>query len=167
MLRTRLLILFFPLLFSTLLAQKFYPDDPVDHDPDNTPIEKPAFVDLSPTFDMMENTFGSQAEKTLRRAQNVNTLGQVPDSSWFTNRIGKRVMSIEELVRGGDTTGGPDTNGPLTVVGSSLTAVTPGLTVRDSRGDLYYLIFDRKGYPRLATAAGIISAKFFHPVIIR
>ena len=162
MLRTRLLFLFLPLLVTGLLGQKFYPDDPIDRDPDDSSMEKPKFVDLSPTFDMLINTFGSEAEDTLRRAQNVNTLGEVPDSSWFENRIGKRVMSIEELVRGADTTGGPDTSAPLTVVGASLTAITPGLTVRDSRGGLYYLIFDRKGFRNLATAAGIISAKFFY-----
>jgi hypothetical protein len=162
MLRLRLLALTFPLLFTGALAQKFYPDDPIDRDPDNLAIDKPEFVDLSPTFDMMESTFGSQAEKSLRRAENVNTLGEVPDSSWFTNRIGVQVMSIDELVRGADLTGGPDTSAPITVIGSSLTAVTQGLTIQDSRGDRYYLIFDRKGFPNLATAAGMIGAKFFY-----
>ena len=162
MLRFRLLALLFPLFVAGASAQKFYPDDPIDRDLDNLTIEKPKFVDLSPTYDLAENTFGSQAEKTLRRAQNVNTLGEVPDSSWFTNRIGTQVMSIEELVRGGDLTGGPDTSRPLKVVGSSLTAVTEGLVVEDGRGDRYYLIFDRKGYPNLATAAGMISSKFFY-----
>jgi hypothetical protein len=33
-------------------------------------------------------------------APNVNSLDEVPDSAWFTNRIGRRAMSLEELVRG-------------------------------------------------------------------
>ena len=43
-------------------------------------------------------------------ARNVNTLGEVPDSSWFTNRIGRRPMTIEEIVRGPNTGDGPDTS---------------------------------------------------------
>ena len=34
------------------------------------------------------------------RAQNVNTIDEVPDSSWFTNRIGARPMSVDGAVRG-------------------------------------------------------------------
>jgi len=34
------------------------------------------------------------------RAQNVNTIDEVPDSSWFTNRIGSRAVTIDEAVRG-------------------------------------------------------------------
>ena len=33
-------------------------------------------------------------------APNVNSLDEVPDSAWFTNRLGARAMSIEELTRG-------------------------------------------------------------------
>ena len=35
-----------------------------------------------------------------RRAQNLNTIDEVPDSSWFTNRVGTRPLTIDELVRG-------------------------------------------------------------------
>ena len=37
------------------------------------------------------------------RALNVNTLDEVPDSSWFINRIGVRPMSIAEILRGANT----------------------------------------------------------------
>ena len=33
---------------------------------------------------------------------NVNSLDEVPDSTWFTNRIGRRDMSMAEIVRGPD-----------------------------------------------------------------
>jgi len=161
MLRFRLLVFLLPLFCPILPAQKFYPDDPILKDEDSLNIEKPQFVDVSPTFDIIENTFISPADKALLRALNVNTLGEVPDSSWFENRIGIRDLSIEEILEGGDTTGGPDLSGPLTVIGSSMTAITEGLSVRDTRGNLFYLIFNRKGYPNLATGAGIIASKFF------
>jgi len=138
--RILLYILIYFVFSGNLLAQKFFPDDPIRKDEDNLNIEQPAFMEISPTYDMVENTFGPKVQP-ISRAQGINTLGEVPDSSWFTNRIGIQEMQIEELIKGGDSTGGPDLSGTLTVTGSSLTALTPGLTVRDSRGDSYYLIF--------------------------
>src|SRR5262245_44521088 len=35
-----------------------------------------------------------------REAINVNALDEVPDSSWFTNRIGKQAMTAEDAARG-------------------------------------------------------------------
>ena len=87
-------------------AQRFFPDDPIKKDMDNLPIAKPAAIELNPTYDMIENTFGLEDAGKLLRAQNTNTLGEVPDSSWFTNRIGIRDMTPEELARGADRTGG-------------------------------------------------------------
>jgi len=40
-------------------------------------------------------------------ALNVNTLGEVPDSSWFTNRLGRYDMTIDEVVRGPNQVEGP------------------------------------------------------------
>jgi len=41
------------------------------------------------------------------RARDTNALDEVPDSTWFTNRIGARDMSAEEAVKGPDTKGAP------------------------------------------------------------
>ncbi|HUV12868.1 MAG TPA: hypothetical protein VMY18_04435, partial [Acidobacteriota bacterium] len=107
-------------------GQKYLPDDPIQKDHDNLPIERPVRVELSPTLDLVENTFGSEAGP-LVRAENINTVGEVPDSSWFTNRMGTREMTFEELVRGADTAGPPDTSSPLTVLAGSLGSVTDGI----------------------------------------
>ncbi len=80
-------------------AQKFYPDDPIAEDRDNLPIDAPGELELSPTYDLLENSFAPpELEDPVPRAMNVNTLGEVPDSSWFVNRIGVRDISIEELL---------------------------------------------------------------------
>jgi len=55
MFRIRLLALLFSLLVASASAQRFYPDDPINQDPDNLSIDKPKFLDLSPTFDLAEN----------------------------------------------------------------------------------------------------------------
>src|SRR5262245_59984443 len=68
-------------------APRFYPDDPVWQDDDRAfdaskavPIEDPN------GFDFIVNTFTSPGERRDVRALNVNTVDEVPDSSWFTNR---------------------------------------------------------------------------------
>src|SRR5205814_8334803 len=43
-----------------------------------------------------------------RRAQNLNTIDEVPDSSWFTNRAGTRALTTEDIFNGPDTSAGPD-----------------------------------------------------------
>ncbi len=143
-------------------AQMFLPDDPVKRDYDNLPIEKPAQIELSVSYDTIENTFGLTNTGELLKAQNVNTLGEVPDSSWFTNRIGIRDMTLDEIARGADRTGGPDTSSPLVIEKAGLLSFTEGLVVRDSRGDSYYIIFDPAGMANMATGAAVVANKFFY-----
>ena len=126
------------------------------------PIAKPKEVDLSTVFDMVENTFRHRPKGTAPPAMNVNTLGEVPDSSWFTNRIGARKMPVEEIARGAATVGPPDTGGPLTVIAPKSGGITPGFTMRDARGNVYFVKFDPAAHPNLSTAADVIGSRFFH-----
>lgn len=153
------------LLFITQAqAQKFLPDDPIAKDPDDLPVSKPAHVELSPSYDAVENTFGFHNTGEPVRAQNTNTAGEVPDSSWFTNRMGTRDMTLEELARGANRTNGPDTLNTLTVVAAGLESFTEGLVVLDSRGDRYYLIFDPAGMANMATGAAVVANRFFYAI---
>ncbi len=151
------------LLAATAREPKFYPDDPILVDRDDLPIEKPAAIELSPTYDILEKTFAPIAiEGEIPRAMNVNTLGEVPDSSWFQNRIGVREMSLEELTTGPSGGGRPEL--PLTVVSGKATGITPGFTVRDARGTVYFVKFDPGPHPNLSTAADVIGKNFFHAI---
>ena len=145
-------------------AQKFYPDDPIQEDHDDLPIEKPGVLELSATYDVIENSFVNKVEGPILRAANVNTLGEVPDSSWFTNRIGVHSMSIEELVRGPNQVGGPDLSEPVTIISGKVGGITPGLVVRDRRDNVYYVKFDPRVHPNLSTAADVIGKMFFHAI---
>jgi len=140
---------------------KFLPDDPLRADRDDLPIAEPAVLEISPTMDILENTFGDEGGP-LVRAQNTNTLGEVPDSSWFTNRLGLRLMTVDEIVRGGDTTGGPAPDGPLTIEWAGLGVTTEGICLRDRRGHHYYIKVDPRAYPNMATGADLISTKLLH-----
>ena len=141
---------------------RFLPDDPVRVDPDHLPIAKPAPVELSNVYDVLENTLRHRPRGRVAAAMNVNTLGEVPDSSWFTNRIGVRSMTVGEIVRGAATVGPPDVAGPLTVIASKSGGITPGFTMRDARGNVYFVKFDPASHPNLSTAADVIGSRFFH-----
>src|SRR5258706_10293471 len=68
-------------------ARRFYADDPLWRDDDMRNIPQPAGHDLSKSYEFMANTFG-QTARSFGPALNVNTVGEVPDSSWFTKRLG-------------------------------------------------------------------------------
>ncbi len=86
---------------SALEGGKFKPDDPLSVDPDDLSISQPTDRPLSKTIDLLQKTFTKPREGEVQ-AQNIDTLGEVPDSSWFTNRMSRRVMTIDDLVRGPD-----------------------------------------------------------------
>ena len=80
------------------------------------------------------STFRQSLGQSLRQARrtqtgvvagNVNTIDEVPDSSWFTNRILARPVSIEEAVRAAGTGDGP-ASGQWTVSPQRKLASRPG-----------------------------------------
>jgi hypothetical protein len=159
----RKLVILTVLVAAPAWAQKFYPDDPILVDRDDLPIDKPGEIELSPTYDVLEKSFAPMDPGLeIPRAMNVNTLGEVPDSSWFRNRIGIRDMSLEELARGPVGGGRPEL--PLTVVAGKATGISPGFTVRDAKGKIYFVKFDPLPHPNLSTAADVIGKNFFHAI---
>ena len=140
---------------------RFRSDDPVAIDHDALPSPLPDEQKVDDYYDGLENMFAPQGEGVIRRARNINTVGEVPDSSWFTNRLGVRAMTVAEMARGPDRSGGP-APGTWTVVGAKSRGITPGFTIADSRGDRYLIKFDPKRNLEMATAAEVISTKFFH-----
>src|SRR5918994_7088242 len=94
------------LAIGVVTAQKgprFYPDDPLTTDNDTLlDASGVRLRDLSEGYDYLTNQFGDPGDEQAIRAVNVNTLDEVPDSSWFTNRIGQRPMSAAEVARGSD-----------------------------------------------------------------
>ena len=143
-------------------SRRFYADDPIWHDPDMQDIPPVATFELSKSYEFVNETFGESA-KSRGRALNVNTLGEVPDSSWFTNRLGRHDMSIEEIVEGPDTVDGP-APGTWHVMGRPDSGTTPKFTIRDARGDLYLIKLDPSDAPELPSSVELISTKIFHAI---
>ncbi|MBI4165974.1 MAG: hypothetical protein HY508_09605 [Acidobacteria bacterium] len=147
-------------------ARKFYVDDPLENEPEPIHVEKVARRRLSDVYDLFAGVLTRRGEqKTKARpipAQAVNTLGEVPDNAWYTNRHYRHPMSIEELVRGPGDQNPPDAAGPLIVVSAKTEGITPGFVMEDSRGRRYNVKFDPSSNPEMATAADVIVSKFFY-----
>ena len=94
------------------------------------------------------------------RAENLNTIDDVPDSGWFTNRIGTRALTTEELVRG-PIAGGPPDPSRWVIIREKISGAHPGMTARDAKGQTWFLEFDPPYYPEAATAAVVMATKFF------
>ena len=141
---------------------RFYPDDPLWRDDDMRSIAEPAEHDLSKSYEFIANTFGETA-RSFGPALNVNTLGEVPDSSWFTNRIGQYDMTVDDVLRGPNEVDGP-APGQWLVTGRPDSGITPKFTIRDARGDTYMIKLDPASNPELPSSVELISTKLFHAI---
>ena len=146
------------LLIPTLLqGQKFYPDDPIRTLPAPLAVGEMRNRNLDEVVDF----FLESAHWTPRAATpagEVNTLGEVPDSAWFTNRHAYRRLTRDELQRGAGNRNEPVP--PFTVVGGKAEGISPGFRMRDSAGRLYFVKSDPLSNPEMATAADVIVSKF-------
>jgi hypothetical protein len=139
---------------------KFYRDDPLQREPETQDASKVQEWEIPLTPDLVHNMFGQPGDRTPNvRAQNVNTADEVPDSNWFTNRIYSRPVTIEEISRGPNTIDGP--SGRWTVIRGKSAGVSPGFTVRDDKGVVWFVSFDGKENPIAPTAAATVATKLF------
>ena len=90
------------------------------------------------------------------RAQDVNALDEVPDSTWITNRIGIRDIPIDELRRGPNQGDNPFDHRPWKITGAKDGGMSIGFRFEDAKGDKYLLKFDEKDAPEMETATHAI-----------
>ena len=140
---------------------RFLADDPLTQDPETQDASGAKFVDIELAPDLLLNLFTKPGDATPNvRAGNVNTIDEVPDSGWFTNRIYARPLSAAEIVRGPNQSP-PPAPGPWTIVSAKTSGVSPGFTARDSRGVRWFVQFDTAGHPRAATSAVPVAMRLF------
>jgi hypothetical protein len=142
---------------STAASPRFYDDDPIwrERDTQDASGMKPLDVDL--LVDLTTNLIGPRSVDA-GRARNVNSVDEVPDSSWYTNRAGARALTSADVFTGPDTTNGPEP-GTWTVTSSKSDGVTPGFTIKDSKGQLWFVKFDPPGYRGMATGTEVAVTK--------
>jgi hypothetical protein len=139
----------------------FRTDDPLAREPETQDAGQVQEWTIDLFIDLAVNLFAQPGEPaTGVRAANVNTIDEVPDSSWFTNRILARRVSIDEAVRGPQEGSGP-AQGIWTIVAAKQVGAAPGFTARDSAGETWFVSFDARGYPEAATGALLVANKIF------
>ena len=155
--------------FSTFVASgeqrsalRFRPDDPLMVDNDRAiDVGRIEEIEESDIYDFFASTFLSPGGEQDIPALNVNTIDEVPDSSWFTNRYRDRLPSADVLARGPDTLPSLDITGWPVSEGKD-SGATPGFRLRGPDGGSYQLKFDAPAHPEMATAAEVIGAAFYH-----
>ena len=151
-------------LFSTgaaMQGQRFYPDDPITRAPESQDASKAAPYDPSQMYELVFNLFVNSKHKASGlRAKNINTIDEVPDSSWFTNRIGTRPITTEEITKG-PLVGAPPDPSKWVLTREKTAGAHPGFTAMDAKGDTWFLEFDPPEFPGGATGAVAIATKIF------
>lgn len=171
---------------TSLVAPSAATRGPLTHDPvtwyedDRRHIERPEERDPNLIWDMIDDSIvlpvsrATRPDRLVRRvgtifggehvrpAVNVNALEEVPNSSWFTNRIGLFPMTPAAAAQGPGDGAGPDTTAAWTVTSAKNEGVTPGFVIHDACGDAFLIKFDPPHSLGMTTRAGVISARILH-----
>jgi hypothetical protein len=139
---------------------KFYDDDPLMRTLDTQDASKTQPRPISQMLDAAINLFGRPGLQDVGRAEDINTIDEVPDSNWFTNRAGTRPITPDEMYRGPSEGTGP-APGRWTV-SRKANGVSPGFTITDERNRRYFVKFDPPGFPELGTGAEAVVTRLFH-----
>jgi hypothetical protein len=140
---------------------RFFPDDPIQAMPAPLPVTKLQKQSINEGLDFLVQSSRWKARPATPAAA-VNTLGDVPDSEWFTNRHGRRRMTRQELQEGGYSGDAPVP--PFTVIRGKSDGIMPGLVMEDAKGRRYYVKSDPPDHPEMATAADAIVSKFLYAI---
>ena len=150
--------------------QRFYPDDPLWIDDDRAfDASKAIKAEVSEAYDFAMNSFTKLGDRRNVRAMNVNTIDEVPDSSWFTNRMGRRALTLAEINRGPDTVEKFDATDWVIVADKGAPGFQPGFRAYDARDkrpspQIYQLEGDTEDYPELASGGELIGTFFYHAI---
>ena len=142
-------------------APRFYPDDPIAREPESQDASKAKVYEIQQMYEMVYNLFVTPDYKPSgARAENINTIDEVPDSSWFTNRVGSKPIMIEELVKG-PLEGAPPDPSHWVLTREKTAGAHPGFTATDAKGDTWFLEFDPPYFAEGATGAVEVATKIF------
>jgi hypothetical protein len=145
---------------------KFFDDDPISRVPESQDASGAEEWDIDLFYDLMYNTFATpRVTKTGWRAQNLNTIEEVPDSGWFTNRILARPLSADELLLGANATPqgelGARSGGKLTIIRPKDVGAAPGAVVRGPGGETWFISFDPPCCPEAASGSIMVASRLF------
>jgi hypothetical protein len=146
---------------ATTAGQRFYNDDPIAREPESRSAAGAKPLDLALFYEYAYNLFVTGRRPTFNiRAGNINTIDEVPDSSWFTNRIGTLPITTELLVRGPNSDVRPAPE-KWVLLREKSSGTNPGFTAQDANGRTWFLQFDIPEFPEGGTGAVEIATKLF------
>ncbi|HEY8076027.1 MAG TPA: hypothetical protein VIF62_17995 [Labilithrix sp.] len=172
-------------------ARRFPVKDPVWRDTDLDPVniacakraseKEPSHVACAPepyisplVWDGADNIFFRPVAKIFavdppQEARNVNAFDEVPDSAWFTNRMGKKKPSFDELLRGAckesDMLDGSKATPETWVIDQGKpNGASPGFRMKIDGKKKYMFKTDSKEQPERPSAASAIGAAIYHAV---
>ena len=149
-------------------ASRFPVAAPLWQDDDMQPFGPPAQEYVSPmVWDVGDQTLFYPLTRVFAvdpagESINVNALDEVPNSSWFENRIGLRPMTPDEVALGPCAPGSGDPPTPWTVTGAKPNGANPGFIIRDASGQHHLVKFDGLVQGPRATAADVVVSKLYH-----
>ena len=143
-------------------------EEPMWDDPDRQPFAGPPEEYVSPfAWDAADQTIFRPLARFWAvdpggEAINVNSMDEVPDSSWFTNRIGMNDVTLDALARGAcpEDTLDPEA-GPWTVTDAKPNGANPGFIIEAADGRKWLLKFDGLDQPARATSADVIGSRVY------
>jgi hypothetical protein len=150
----------------TAPLRRFPQQQPMRSDPDMVPFApRPAKYESPQVWNTVDNMFfrplsAALAVKRARNAKNVNALDEVPDSSWFTNRI-DTIAADPQTFADGPCKEPPDPGGPWTVIGGKPNGQNPGFLVQHASGRRYLFKLDGGSNERASTA-DVIGSRFYY-----
>lgn len=118
---------------------------------------------VQPGVDLLDfSRWIRKATGSSKEAFNASALDEVVNSSWFTNRNFIEPLRPEEVLAGPNTVDGPDQSQGWTVIRAKTVGVTPGFTIRDTRGDSYVIKLDPPGNNGLNSTTDVIVTKLLY-----
>jgi hypothetical protein len=143
---------------------RFADSPPVWDEGDRQPVAVPDEIDYEKTYYYFNNIVRRPIINTIEaaripRAGDVNSVDEVPASSWFTPRLGYKEVSPDELLHGVEIIGPPVP--PFTIVRAKTSGSNPGFFAEDSRGQRYLVKFDPREFPAIETTTALIVNRLF------
>jgi hypothetical protein len=151
-------------------AGRFRLADPVWVDADaNSLVKSPAAYESGQGTDFADQVVLRPLARTFalpleHEALNVNSLDEVANSTWFTNRVGWFPMSARDAARGACRDSPPldPARAPLWVVSSKSNGGDIGFVVKAADGRRYLLKLDGQKQPPQPTTGDVVGSRIYY-----
>jgi hypothetical protein len=148
-------------LRSSAGAPRFYEDDPIARVPESRSAAGAKPLDIDLFYEYAYNLFvNAKRTPSNTRAGDLNTIDEVPDSSWFTNRIGTTPLSVAAMARGENVDRAPAPE-KWTIIREKSAGTNPGFTAIDANGATWFVQFDAAPFPEGQSGAVAVTTRLF------